>query len=139
MTQVSKVALVVGANGVIGGNLIAYLSTLPDWEIVGLSRRGGVSTGSVRYIAVDPLDVQDTREKLAELQNITHIFFAAYQDRPSWAELVAPNLAMLVNVVDAIEPVATRLEHVSNAMLCGECPGTFARSVHSMGMGDGSV
>jgi nucleoside-diphosphate-sugar epimerase len=113
MRQVQKVALVVGANGVIGGNLIAYLQTLPDWDIIGLSRRGGIATGRVSYIAVDLLDAQDTREKLKKLTNVTHIFYAAYQDRPSWAELVPPNLAMLVNAVDAIEPVAVNLEHIS--------------------------
>lgn len=37
-----KVALVVGAQGVIGRNLVDHLATLDDWEIVGLSRRGGV-------------------------------------------------------------------------------------------------
>lgn len=44
---------------------------------------------------------------------MTHIFYAAYQDRPTWAELVAPNLAMLVNVVEAVESVATNLQHIS--------------------------
>ena len=44
---------------------------------------------------------------------MTHVFYAAYQDRPTWAELVPPNLAMLVNVVDAVEPVARGLQHVS--------------------------
>jgi nucleoside-diphosphate-sugar epimerase len=113
MAQMQKVALVVGANGVIGGNLIAQLLKLPDWQVVGLSRRGGISTDRVRYISVDLLDPLDAREKLAALQDVTHIFYAAYQDRPSWAELVPPNLAMLVNVVDAIEPVATGLAHIS--------------------------
>ncbi len=47
------------------------------------------------------------------LHEVTHIFYAAYQDRPSWAELVPPNLAMLVNVVEAVEPVATGLRHIS--------------------------
>ncbi|XAS68184.1 SDR family oxidoreductase [Micrococcaceae bacterium Sec5.7] len=41
------------------------------------------------------------------------MFYAAYQDRPGWAELVPPNLAMLVNTIDAIEPVAADLQHVS--------------------------
>jgi nucleoside-diphosphate-sugar epimerase len=113
MAQVQKVALVVGANGVIGGNLIAHLLTLPDWQIVGLSRRGGVSTDCVRYISVDLLDPLDTREKLATQRDVTHIFYAAYQDRPSWADLVPPNLAMLVNVVDGIEPIAPGLKHIS--------------------------
>ena len=51
--------------------------------------------------------------KLGALSDVTHIFYAAYQDRPSWAELVAPNLAMLVNVVEAVEPVAKGLRHIS--------------------------
>jgi len=38
---------------------------------------------------------------------------AAYQDRPGWAEMVAPNLVMLVNVVNALEPIAPNLEHIS--------------------------
>lgn len=108
-----KTALVVGANGVIGRNLIDYLTTLPDWNIIGLSRRGGEDGGRVRYVAVDLLDEADTHEKLSPLREVTHIFYAAYQDRPTWAELVPPNLAMLVNVVNAIEPVAPNLKHIS--------------------------
>ncbi|WP_211230292.1 NAD-dependent epimerase/dehydratase family protein [Inquilinus limosus] len=36
-----KVALVVGAQGVIGRNLVQHLATLEDWNVIGLSRRGG--------------------------------------------------------------------------------------------------
>ncbi len=108
-----KVALVVGAQGVIGRNLIDHLATLSDWDVIGLSRRGGEPEGRVRYVAVDLLDRDDCREKLGNLTQVTHIFYAAYQDRPTWAELVPPNLAMLVNVIEAVEPVASRLQHVS--------------------------
>jgi len=113
MSTHSKVALVVGANGVIGGNLVDHLAALGDWEVIGLSRRGGTAAGPVRYVAVDLLDQDDCGAKLAELTQVTHIFYAAYQDRPTWAELVPPNLAMLVNVIDAVEPVAPGLRHVS--------------------------
>lgn len=81
MSTQNKVALVVGAHGVIGRNLIAYLATLGDWEVIGLSRR-------------------DCREKLGgpnQMSQVTHIFYAAYQERPTWAKLVPPNLAMLVD------------------------------------------
>jgi nucleoside-diphosphate-sugar epimerase len=101
-------ALVVGANGVIGSNLVEHLNGLPEWEVIGLSRRGGPG-----QLAVDLLDADDTNTKLSGLTDVTHVFYAAYQDRPTWAELVAPNLAMLVNVVDAVEPVARGLRHVS--------------------------
>lgn len=113
MTTNGKVALVVGAQGVIGRNLIDHLSALDDWQVIGLSRRGGEDRDRVRHIAVDLLDAGDARAKLAALHDVTHVFYTAYQDRPTWAELVPPNLAMLVNVVDAIEPVAKALEHIS--------------------------
>lgn len=108
-----NVALVVGAGGVIGKNLVEHLATLDGWDVIGLSRRGGDSTDRVRQLRVDLLDRADCQAKLRELTSVTHVFYAAYQDRPTWAELVAPNLAMLVNVVDAIEPVASGLAHVS--------------------------
>ncbi|MGN7787338.1 SDR family oxidoreductase [Niabella sp. 22666] len=105
-------ALVVGANGVIGTNLINHLQSLGTWNIIGLSRRGGTNSEVLSYISVDLLDQDDCIAKLGALSGITHIFYTAYQDRPTWAELVAPNLAMLVNVLNAIEPVA-ELQHVS--------------------------
>lgn len=108
-----KVALVVGAQGVIGRNLIDHLATLPDWDIIGLSRRGGEATDRVRYIAVDLLNRDDCREKLVSLTQVTHIFYVAYQDRPTWAELVPPNLNMLINLIETIEPVASDLQHIS--------------------------
>ncbi|MCZ8521926.1 MULTISPECIES: SDR family oxidoreductase [Paenibacillus] len=108
-----KVALVVGAQGVIGRNLIDYLASLPEWEIIGLSRRGGESTDRVRYISVDLLDRSDCLAKLGGLNQVTHIFYAAYQDRPTWAELSPPNLAMLVHVVEAVEAASPALRHVS--------------------------
>jgi len=112
-TEIRKVALVIGANGVIGRNLINHLITLPDWDVIGISRRGGESTDRVRYVATDLLNINETREKLKGLTEVTHVFYAAYQDRPTWAELVPPNLAMLVNIVEVMEPIALGLKHVS--------------------------
>lgn len=113
MNPERKVALVVGANGVVGRDIIQHLRGLDDWEIIGASRRGGTDSGRVRYVAVDLLDADDAREKLGGLSEVTHIFYAAFQDRPTWAELVPPNLAMLVNSVDAVEPAASGLRHIS--------------------------
>ena len=107
------VALVVGARGVIGGNLVERLLSLGDWQVIGLSRRGGADRARLRQVSVDLLDAEDTRVKLAGMSEVTHVFYAAYQDRPTFAELVAPNQAMLVNVLNAIEPVASELRHVS--------------------------
>ncbi|WP_437318169.1 SDR family oxidoreductase [Sorangium sp. So ce385] len=113
MSIQNKVALVVGAQGIIGRNLIDHLEALGEWDVIGLSRRGGAPAGRVRHVVVDLLDRDDCRKKLGGLAEVTHIFYAAYQDRPTWAELVPPNLAMLVNVVEAVEPVARGLQHIS--------------------------
>ena len=108
-----KVALVVGAQGVIGGNLVHHLEALGDWDVIGLSRRSALPSGKVRHISVDLLDAKSTADKLGSLTDVTHIFYAAYQDRPTWSELVEPNLNMLINVVTAIEAASPNLEHVS--------------------------
>ena len=108
-----KTALIVGANGVIGSKLIAYLEQFGDWDIIGLSRRGGQDTSKTTYISVDLLNADDCKNKLLALTHVTHIYYAAYQDKPTWTELVEPNLTMLVNVVHIIESIAPDLEHVS--------------------------
>lgn len=113
MSAQRKVALVVGAGGVIGRNLIEHLLTLDDWSVIGLSRRRPDSGDHIRHICVDLLERDDCRDKLGAVKEVTHIFYAAFQDRPTWAELVPPNLAMLVNVLDAVEPVAKGLRHIS--------------------------
>ncbi|RFM28456.1 SDR family oxidoreductase [Deminuibacter soli] len=112
-TSKQQVALVAGANGVIGRNLIQHLQALGNWEIIGLSRRGGEPAPRTSYIAVDLLDKKDTAAKLSSLSNITHLFYTAYQDKPSWTELVAPNVTMLTNVVEATEAASAQLQHIS--------------------------
>ncbi|EIV92292.1 SDR family oxidoreductase [Frankia sp. QA3] len=108
-----KVALVVGAQGVIGRTLVGHLAGLGDWEVIGVSRRGGPPAPRVRHVAVDLLDLDATRAALGGLRTVTHVFYAAYQDRPTWAELVAPNLAMLTHVVETLDAASPALRHVS--------------------------
>lgn len=107
-----KMALVVGAQGVIGGNLVRHLEASGGWHVIGLSRRGGEPSERVRHVSVDLLDADDARAKLAGLTDVTHVFYAAYQDAPTFAALIEPNQRMLVNVLQAIEPVARSLRHV---------------------------
>lgn len=120
-----KVALVVGANGVIGSNLIDHLTTLDHWRVIGVSRRGGADTGKVTYVAADLLDPAGTQAKLGGLTEVTHVFYAAYQDRPTWAELVAPNVAMLTNVIDAVDPFARHISLMQGYKVYGAHLGPF--------------
>lgn len=107
-----KTAVIVGGLGVIGRNLLHHLEPMGEWEIVGLSRRAPDFETRARFVSVDLLNRDETRAQLSGLRDATHIFYCAFQARPTWAEHGAPNLAMLANAVEAIEAVAPRLEHV---------------------------
>jgi nucleoside-diphosphate-sugar epimerase len=114
MTQTgAKHALVVGGLGVAGQGIVRHLVAQPDWRVTALSRRRPEEGGGGTFVAVDLLDPADAEAKLSALTGITHIFYAAYQARPTFAAEVEPNLAMLRNVVEATERAAPGLEHVS--------------------------
>ncbi|UDM51973.1 SDR family oxidoreductase [Cupriavidus sp. MP-37] len=113
MTQPRKTALIAGATGVVGRNLLRLLAADPAWDVIAMSRREPDITGEYRHITADLLDPADARAKLGGLTEVTHIFFSAYIERAGWAEMVAPNMALLANLMDAVEPVADRLQHVN--------------------------
>ena len=46
-------ALVVGALGVVGRANVEYLTTLPDWSVVGLSRRAPDFDTRAQFISCD--------------------------------------------------------------------------------------
>jgi nucleoside-diphosphate-sugar epimerase len=126
MAEQIKTAAVVGALGVIGRNLIAYLETLPGWNVLGLSRRSPDYPTTSRYVSVDLLDAADCKAKLAGLRDVTHIFYCAFQSRPTWAEHNAPNLAMLANAVAALEgPKLERVVLVQGTKIYGSHLGPF--------------
>lgn len=105
-------AVVVGALGVIGRRLVRHLEEVGGWQIVGLSRRAPDFATSAEHIAVDLLDRKYAEAKLSRLTDVTHVFYTAFQSRPTWAEHNEPNLAMLVNSVEPIEAASPGLRHV---------------------------
>jgi nucleoside-diphosphate-sugar epimerase len=72
-------AVVVGALGVIGRYIAEKLVEEAGWQVVGLSRREASGRSRYQHIAVDLLDAEDTKRKLAELTDVTHVFYAAFQ------------------------------------------------------------
>lgn len=109
-----KQAIIVGAQGVIGRYITGHLHGLGGWDIVGLSRRVPTEREfQARHIAVDLLDRADAEAKLSQFTEATHVFYCAFQARPTWAEHNAPNLAMLINAVEPIARASSRLQHVN--------------------------
>ncbi len=107
-----KFALVIGATGIVGGNMVKHLDTRDGWKVIGLSRRQPYYESNGEFISVDLSSPDECQSKLAELGHITHVFFAGYTDRPTWAEQDAPNLALLANPMNIIEPIAQNLQHI---------------------------
>ena len=107
-----KTALVTGATGVVGRYLLRHLLQQPDWDVVAVSRRTPDVQGLHTHVTADLTDPADCRARLGGLRDVTHVFFAAYLERPDPAEHVAVNTAMLVNLVDAMEQAAPGLQHV---------------------------
>jgi len=107
-----KTAVVAGAFGVVGQALIAHLEALGDWQVIGLSRRDALNGARAQHIAVDLTDAAASRQALAALPPVDIAFFAAYAPRATFAEEVAPNLAMLVNLVDAVEARSPKLQRI---------------------------
>ena len=105
-------AIVAGATGIVGSRVAERLSE-SGWRVTGLSRR--IPTDAVPYAvcSVDLTNPRDCAEKLASFSDVTHVVYAARYDHPEGVkESVDTNAAMLENLIDAIEPAASSLEHV---------------------------
>ena len=102
-------ALVAEALGVSGRVLVQHLVAVPDWEVIGLSRRKPEFETPARYVAIDLLNRADVDRVIGETGDVSHIFYAALQPRDNFFDEVAPNLAMLRNLVEAAEAVVETL------------------------------
>ena len=116
MAQGSKRAVVVGALGVIGRYIVEHLQQLDDWSVVGLSRRPAPDGPRYRHVAVDLLDQHQAETQLAQIKDVTHVFYAAFQAASGaasgYASNIAPNRDMLVNAVTAIDRGSSALRRV---------------------------
>ncbi len=104
-------ALIAGATGVVGRNLLRHLLADGGWDIAALSRRKPDVQGAYEHITVDLMDAAQCRAKLAHLTDVTHVFYVAVVTNadPLAPALIEGNLIMLRNVVETIEPIAAGL------------------------------
>jgi len=108
-----RVALIAGVSGVVGLRLAEHVATLSGWQVIGIARRPPVRTAGYRTLALDLTDRAACLAALVDLRDVTDVFWCArYDHSTTTREPIAENLAMLANVLDAIEPVARGLRHV---------------------------
>lgn len=108
--------VVAGALGVVGRAAVEHFAAAGD-SVIGLSRRKPDFGSSAEFVAVDLRDAQACRTSLEPHADASHLFYAALHEKPRLVEgwfdpdHTATNLAMLCNLLDAIESPA--LEHVT--------------------------
>lgn len=111
--------LIAGASGVVGAAAVEHFSALPDWEVLALSRRPAPLPEGVCHVSVDLTDAAACAAVAQGLSHVTHVMFAALYELPElvagWRDprQMAVNDAMLRNLLDALEPVAKGLRHIT--------------------------
>lgn len=119
MRKTKHQILIAGGSGVVGAAAVAHFAALPDWEVISLSRRPSPLPEGVRHLALDLTDAAACRGAAANLDGVTHVLFAALYELPDlvagWRDpqQMAVNEAMLRNLLDALQPVAKGLRHVT--------------------------
>ena len=103
-------ALVVGASGIVGNNLARHLAG-KGWTVYGLARRPPDDIDGVLPVRADLRDTASVRTALAGLRP-THVFFSTWMRRPTEAENIEINSALVRNLLDAVSSSGS-LRHVA--------------------------
>jgi nucleoside-diphosphate-sugar epimerase len=111
LNSLQRKALVVGASGVVGTGIARRL--LADgWPVLCASRSGGGAMPGAQGVALDAMNPVDCERLAAAHPDITHVFYAAYQQAANRHAEVPLNLAMLRHITDAVSARASGLRRV---------------------------
>src|SRR5262245_41543715 len=125
-----KTVLIAGATGLVGYACLKHFASLPDCQVIALSRRRPDRTFGARWYPIDLADAAACAALAPQLGAVTHLVYAALYERPGlvagWREdeQIRLNEAMLRNLFEPLEQSASGLRHV--ALL----QGTKAYGVH---------
>lgn len=106
-----KTALVLGATGVSGRAVLQELEKAGDWSVVGVSRKPPDFDTTAKFVSADLYDADSCRQVFGALEPVTHVFWTAYADKPTFAETREPNALMFANAISAIEATGS-VEHI---------------------------
>jgi nucleoside-diphosphate-sugar epimerase len=107
-------ALVTGAHGIVGLNLVQELAGRSDWKATATGRRASLPVSDVDYVAADLVNAEGLRSALAGCGGVTHLFFGAFRYNADPYEEIAVNVAILKNTLDALVAAGARLRRVVN-------------------------
>jgi nucleoside-diphosphate-sugar epimerase len=107
----NKRALIIGATGIVGRNLVEHLHRVGGWDITGLSRGRTAPPEGMTALTADLTSASSVTDALKG-QQFTHVFFTAWARQPTERENIAVNGAMVRNVLDALGPTGA-LQHAA--------------------------
>jgi nucleoside-diphosphate-sugar epimerase len=111
--------LIAGASGLVGFAGVRHFAQLDGWEVVAVSRRTPMPVDGATFISVDLLDARQCDEVFSQMSDVTHLVYAAVNEKPNllegWLERkqMEVNLAMLRNLFEPLHRVAKNLKHVT--------------------------
>jgi nucleoside-diphosphate-sugar epimerase len=111
--------LIAGASGLVGYAGVRHFARLDGWEVVGVSRRKSGPIDGAGFISVDLLDARHCESIFSQMSDVTHVVYAAVNEKPNllegWLERkqMEVNLAMLRNLFEPLYKVAKNLKHVT--------------------------
>ncbi len=106
----NKIALVVGASGITGGNLAERLID-SGWETYGLARTPNAENKLLKPIAADLLSMDSLRLALADVRP-THVYITTWMRNDTEAENIRVNALMVRNLLEVLSEKRS-LEHVA--------------------------
>lgn len=115
----TRKVLVAGASGLVGYAAVRHFASLPETEVVAVSRRRPDAVPGAKFIPVDLLDTNRCSEVFSQLADVTHLVYAAVNEKPGlmegWLdrEQMQVNLTMLRNLFEPLTAAARNLEHVT--------------------------
>jgi nucleoside-diphosphate-sugar epimerase len=105
-----RIALIVGASGIIGSNLARELLTT-GWTTYGLSRNPKNDLPGLRPVAADLLDPASLSTALADVAP-THVFITTWMRQDTEAENIRVNSTLVRNILAALAPKQS-VQHVA--------------------------
>lgn len=109
--------LVAGATGLVGRAVAQHFAAV-GWRVTALSRRRPDHHAGGTFVTVDLADAAQTATVLGALQDVTHVVYAAYAEKPGtqgWRDpaQMAFNLSMLRNLMEPLLRASPGLQHVT--------------------------
>src|SRR4051812_16315781 len=107
--RMDRSALVVGASGIVGNNLVRHLLAT-GWRVHGLARKPPADIDGMLPVAADLLKPDSLAAALADVRP-SHVFFSSWLRQPTEKDNIAINSAMVRNLLAALSP-GKSLQHV---------------------------